>query len=74
MRDYIIGFLICWSIFGAVILVADTFDMCIKINKVAVLIAMSLPVFIPVALIAVSYGWIWHLVYVIKKKWRMVHK
>lgn len=74
MRDYIIGFLICWSVFGAVILIADTFDMCIKINKVAVLIAMSLPVFIPVALIAVSYGWICHLVYVIKKKWRMGHR
>ncbi len=70
MRDYIIGFLICWSVFGAVILIADTFDMCIKINKVAVLIAMSLPVFIPAAICAFLYGLSWRYISMMKTQFK----
>ena len=59
MRDYVIGFLICWGLFGCIILAADTWDLGIKINNVTVMILMSLPAFIPAAVIAIVYGKLW---------------
>jgi len=70
MREYIIGFLVCWFLFGTILLISDVRDGGIKVKKTYLLIALSFPAFIPAAICALLYGLSWRYIYILIKKFR----